>query len=283
MSTTTTTATSVRFVVNGYELETSEATIRYVPGTYLTWLLDNCQEDVINGRPIQLKTSPRTFCNLIRRLSYLRQHRIPVWSVQEKTIEEQCAKRRRKAMEPGPFLNTVKRKQEETRRHCRPEVCRITTPLPTHASDLDSSIGFAVCAILETFSSLETWPSFFDKVVFLLTCGRTPSGSPLIWPYLCHLFNSRTSSASETFPVHNTETSGMDQDELEALYQSVNISSKLQHQMRVAMREKGYQSVFSDMRIDLNNFFHWRIARISDYGVRHLDNDCTVRCLVVNV
>lgn len=75
----------------------------------------------------------------------------------------------------------------------------------------------------------------------------------------------------------------MDQEDLEALYQSVHISSKLQHQMRVAMREKGYQSVFSDMRIDLNNFFHWRIARASDYGVRPLDGDCTVRCLVVNV
>lgn len=61
-------ANPVRFVVNGYALETTEATIRYVPGTYLTWLLDNCREDVINGRPIQLKTSPKTFCNLIRRL-----------------------------------------------------------------------------------------------------------------------------------------------------------------------------------------------------------------------
>lgn len=123
----------VRFVVNGYALETTEATIRYVPGTYLTWLLDNCHEDVINGRPIQLKTSPKTFCNLIRRLrwvpaltsesraflfkfSYLREHRIPTWSAQDKTVEgERGSKRRRKAMEPGPILHVLKRKVEDAR------------------------------------------------------------------------------------------------------------------------------------------------------------------------
>lgn len=58
----------IRFVVNEFEVETTEATIRYVPETYLTWLLDNCHEDVINGRPIVLKTSPLSFYNVIRRL-----------------------------------------------------------------------------------------------------------------------------------------------------------------------------------------------------------------------
>lgn len=75
----------------------------------------------------------------------------------------------------------------------------------------------------------------------------------------------------------------MDEVELESLYRSVNISSRLQHQVRSAMRVKGYQSMFSDMRIDLNNFLHWRMARCADYGIRRLDDDCTIRCLVVNV
>lgn len=88
----------------------------------------------------------------------------------------------------------------------RRECCQISTPLPMHLPDLESSISFAVSAILEIVKFRASWPSFNDRVVVVLTCGRTPTGSPVIWPHLFHLFNSKTQEASETFSVHNSKT-----------------------------------------------------------------------------
>eukprot|EP00210_Caulerpa_lentillifera_P005731 g5479.t1 len=270
----------IRFVVNGYELETSEATIRYLPETYLTWLLDNCYEDVINGRPIVLKTSPKRFYSVVQRLSFLRKHKVPVSAMRSGAqVEKHLSNKRRKAMEPGPIRFASEHKTE----HNCPEICRIKTPLPTDVTDLDSSIEFAIRAISEIIGFISTWPTFFDKLVVFLTCGKNGYGVPIIWPHLFHLFNSKSSEAGESVLVHNSETSGMDEVELESLFESVHVTSQLQHKVRSGLREIGHQSVFSDMRIDLNNFSHWRIARLSDYGIRQLDNDFTVRCLVVNV
>lgn len=192
----------------------------------------------------------------------------------------QTAQRRRRAMDPPPF--TSKRLCTPTCK--RTQVCRISTPLPSHVTDIDSTALDAVEAIMESLKILwDATESYFDRLVVLLTIGKTLSGTPLIWPYLYHLFNSHSSAVSELSLVENEEISEMDEEELEELYKSVDISPALQHQVKVNMRFKGYTCMFSDMKLDLNNYIHWRIARVTDNGVRSLDDACTVRCLIVNL
>ena len=58
----------VRFRVNGFDVTTSEDTTRCFPDSYLGWLVTNCEEEVVTGRPICIKTSPFYFSKLVRRL-----------------------------------------------------------------------------------------------------------------------------------------------------------------------------------------------------------------------
>ena len=57
----------VHFRVNGIDVATTEETTRSVPGSYLDWLVANCEEDVLQGRPICLKASPQFFARMLRR------------------------------------------------------------------------------------------------------------------------------------------------------------------------------------------------------------------------
>jgi len=266
----------VRFHVNGYDITTSEATTRWIPGSYIDWLVSNCEDEVAQGLPIVLRTSPKYFSRLLRRLSMMHERKIRSGAVPASRL----AKRRRQAMDPPPF--TTKRMFVPDGK--RTQICRISTPLPTDDASIHSTALDAVEAIMESLKILwDTSETYFDRLVVLLTMGKTLSGTPLIWPYLYHLFDSHSSAVSELSLVENEEISEMDEGELEELYQSVDISPELQHQVKVNMRFKGYSCMFSDMKLDLNNFLHWRIARVTDNGIRPLDDALTARCLIVNL
>lgn len=182
-------------------------------------------------------------------------------------------------MEPPPFAG--RRATPPIREH-QPLTIKITTPFPTHAQNIHDTVPDAVEAIIESSKILwEHSESDFDRLIVVLTRGKTQFGTPLIWPYLFHRFKSQPAFVDEPATIQNDDICVMDAMELEDLYQSANISQEIQHLVKTQLRSRGFTCTFSDLKLDLNNFQHWRMARLSDYGIRSLDNDPTVRCLVL--
>jgi len=188
---------------------------------------------------------------------------------------------RRKGFEPGPFV--TRRKTKPAGR--KAEICHITVQLPNFKQSISSTVTDAVFAVLEgALSLIESSGTYFDKLVVILTMGVTPGGTSLIWPYLfLHQFNSLSGEFQDQVLIQNEEISQMEEDELDVLYGSVDIPPSIQHQVKTGVRSHGYACTFSDLKLNLDNFFHWRIARLHDKGIRSLDDDCTVRCLVISI
>ena len=194
---------------------------------------------------------------------------------------QQCLQKgrpKRRGLDPPPF--TSRRLHSPTNRPL--QICHVTTPLPSDAA-LDVTVDSAVCSILESFRILSR-PStaYFDRLIVILTVGRTFGGMPVIWPYIIYLLDSYSRTVRDLIFVQNAEIQEMDADLLESLHETVHISSEIQHRIKVQIRRKGYTCTYTDMKLDLNNFFQWRLARLRDKGIRSLDDACTVRCLILH-
>ena len=105
---------------------------------------------------------------------------------------------------------------------------------------------------------------------------------PVIWPYIIYLLDSYSRTVRDLIFVQNAEIQEMDADLLESLHETVHLSSEIQHRIKVQLRLKGHTCTYTDMKLDLNNFFQWRLARLRDKGIRSLDDACTVRCLILH-
>lgn len=122
---------------------------------------------------------------------------------------------------------------------------------------------------------------FFDKAVFILTWGtKEKTGSRVLRPYVCHLYDSTANRIVDVLRATNGNTKTGCWHEFEHQYAHANLSSEIQHWIKDGLRKLGFMCCFTDLKIDSENFLHWRLAR---NGVKTLDEDVALRCLVVSL
>lgn len=138
--------------------------------------------------------------------------------------------------------------------------------------------------LLEIVSLLEDCiqeQQFFDRAVFVLTNGEGTHGRKVIRPYVCHLFDSVSKKMVEVLRATNGTIATRSWYEFERVYNSTYLSTEEQHAIKDGIRKLGFGCTFSDLKMDPDNFFHWRLA--SDRGARVLDNEIAFRCLVISI
>jgi len=312
----------VRFLVRGREFVTPLDTVTYLPDSYLSWLVANNAENIQAGVPITVDLHPKVFKRTLERMNQLKElgvrlHRpeSPEY-IERRTSEEVWAPR--SAMDPRTFpcIDTsvsllYNGGQDRALDQAYETKCAVAAP-QTRLGGLQGSAytnaapSQSVALINGAHRAENTWEEtatmvedavldvvglldrclhekrFFDKAVFILTWGRNGGHSKVLQPYVCHLFDSVTGKMIDVLRATNGNTESGSWRDFEKMYDSAHLSQEIQHYIKEGLRKLGFMCCFTDLKIDPDNFLHWRLAK-NGQSVKTLDRDVALRCLVVSL
>ncbi|CAD7698985.1 unnamed protein product [Ostreobium quekettii] len=312
----------VRFLVRGREFVAPLDTVTYLPDSYLSWLVANHAENVQDGTPITVDRHPKVFKRLLERMSQLKEMQIQFHrpetpdSTERRMSEEVCAPR--SAMDPRTFPRidtSVSSLYNGGQDRAQDQACGTMRPVAAPQTRLGGFQGSAytsappsqsVALINGAHRAENTWEEtatmvddavldvvglldrclhekrFFDKAVFILTWGRDGGRSKVLQPYVCHLFDSVTGRMIDVLRATNGNTESGSWRDFEKMYESAHLSQEIQHYIKEGLRKLGFMCCFTDLKIDPENFLHWRLAK-NGHSVKTLDRDVALRCLVVSL
>lgn len=312
----------VRFLVRGREFVTPLDTVTYLPDSYLSWLVANNAENIQAGAPITVDRHPKVFKRMLERMTQLKELQVQFprpespECIERRTSEAMCAPR--SAMDPRTFPRidtsvsslyngghdrTLDQVGGTGYAVAAPQTrlggfqgSAYTSPVPPPSTALingghrtentwEETATMVEDAVLDVVGLLDRClheKRFFDKAVFILTWGRTGGHSKVLQPYVCHLFDSVTGRMIDVLRATNGNTESGSWRDFEKMYDSANLSQEIQHYIKEGLRKLGFMCCFTDLKIDPDNFLHWRLAK-NGQSVKTLDRDVALRCLVVSL
>jgi len=311
----------VRFLVRGREFVAPLDAVTYLPDSYLSWLVTNNADKIQTGAPIQVDRHPKVFRRMLERMNQFKEMQVQFIRPDSQELiattapEEQCTPRA--AMEPRdfPFIGQGAPMTTQSSLYMGgqgtwpPIGDTLTGKAGFPGVDYQSFLSYtsnmspqlrqpnrgppsreqiAVMvedAVLDIVGLLDRClheKRFFDKAVFILTWGRSGKHMRVLQPYVCHLFDSVTGRMVDVLRATNGNTRTRSWKEFEKMYENANLSQDIQHFIKEELRKLGFMCCFTDLKIDPDNFLHWRLARLG-MGVKTLDRDVALRCLVVSL
>jgi len=312
----------VRFLVRGREFVTSLDTVTYLPDSYLSWLVANNAENIQAGAPIQVDRHPKVFRRMLERMNQFKEMQVQFNRPDSQDIrannalEKDCAPRA--AMDPKSFPFSLQSSNMTSQSSLytgegsswpsqtntgSDRTCHMGTPLLEESSSVLSQactafngrprgppsreetaimIEDAVLDIVGLLDRCLHEKRFFDKAVFILTWGQSETHARVLQPYVCHLFDSVTGRMVDVLRATNGNTKSRSWRDFEKLYENANLSQDIQHWIKEGLRKLGFMCCFTDLKIDPENFLHWRLAK-NGTNVKTLDRDVALRCLVVSL
>lgn len=311
----------VRFLVRGREFVAPLDTVTYLPDSYLSWLVANNAENIQAGAPIHVDRHPKVFRRMLERMNQFKEMQVQFNRPDSRDTWETSALQKdwgpRAAMDPRSFpysvqcANLVSQSSLYKGTNSWPSQGNAgtdimsqggTPPLEDSASMLSrSGNGISVRprgppsreetavmiedAVLDIVGLLDRClheKRFFDKAVFILTWGLSETNTRVLQPYVCHLFDSVTGRMVDVLRATSGNTKSRSWRDFEKLYENANLSQDIQHWIKEGLRKLGFMCCFTDLKIDPENFLHWRLAK-NGTSVKTLDRDVALRCLVVSL
>ncbi|CAD7701150.1 unnamed protein product [Ostreobium quekettii] len=303
----------VRFLVRGREFVTSLDTVTYLPDSYLSWLVANNAENIQAGAPITVDRHPKVFRRMLERMNQLKEMQVQF----QRPESPKCIDRRgeeetfapRSAMDPRtfPHIDTSASSLyggagKKNGSGTGPQGSRLVqresafyapgsqlAPLVNggqrQANTWEETAAMVEDAVLDIVGLLDRClheKRFFDKAVFILTWGRNGDQAKVLQPYVCHLFDSVTGKMIDVLRATNGNTASGSWKDFERMYENAHLSQEIQHYVKEGLRKLGFMCCFTDLKIDPDNFLHWRLAK-NGHSVKTLDRDVALRCLVVSL
>lgn len=310
----------VRFLVRGREFVASLDTVTYLPDSYLSWLVANNIEKVQAGEPIPVDRHPKVFRRMLERMNQFKEMRVQFVRPDSQDLIEARGEEQefapRAAMEPKdfPFLGQGLLLTSQSTLYSGGQsgwapigdhalqagfpgvddhsfvssTFNISPQLrqrnrgPPSREQIAIMVEDAVLDIVGLLDRCLHEKRFFDKAVFILTWGESDEHVRVLQPYVCHLFDSVTGRMVDVLRATNGNTRSRSWKEFEKTYETAHLSQDIQHFIKEELRKLGFMCCFTDLKTDPDNFLHWRLAK-HGRGVKTLDRDVALRCLVVSL